>query len=76
MKGVVMDLVVMEDRWLEKDKWSTGIFVRAITPDGWKSVDIAVLTPTSLVKWLRKDGGANNLAENVVGILLGHGNVH
>ena len=70
------ELVVIEDRWVERDKWSTGIFVRAITPDGWKSVDIAVLTPTSLLNWLKKDGGDNSIAEDTVGILLGHGHLH
>ena len=70
------ELVVIEDRWVDRDKWQTGIFVRAITPDGWESVDIGVLTPTSLLKWLKKDGGDNPLAENAVGILLGHGHLH
>lgn len=71
-----MDLVVIEERWLERDKWSTGIYVRAVTPDGWRSVDIAVLTPESLLRWLQHDGGNNSIAENTVGILLGHGHLH
>jgi hypothetical protein len=70
------DLVVIEDRWVERDKWNTGIFVKAITPDGRDSVDIAVLTPTSLLKWLKHDGGDNPIAENTVGVLLGHGHLH
>jgi len=70
------DLVVIEERWLERDKWNTGIFVRAITPDGWKSVDIAVLTPVSLLEWLKSQEGENKLAEDTVGILLGHGHLN
>ena len=69
-------LIVIEDRWVEKDKWSTGIYVRALTPDGITSADIATLTPTSLLKWLQMDGGSNPLAENTVGVLLGHGHLH
>jgi len=74
--GLKGDLVVIEDRWVDREKYKTGIYVRAITPDGYKSVDIAVLTPTSLLKWLRIHGGENKLAENCVGVLLGHGGLH
>lgn len=70
------DLVVLEDRWVNRSGWQTGIYVRAITPDGYKSVDIAVLTPTSLLKWLRMHGEVNKLAENCVGVLLGHGGLN
>lgn len=54
----------------------TGIFVRAQDADGkWGSHDIAHLTPESLLAWLRNRGGHNQIAENVVGILLGHGHI-
>jgi hypothetical protein len=36
------------------------------------SVDIAYLDKDSLKRWLRSGGGANELAEGVVLILLGH----
>ena len=55
----------------------TGIFVRAQVPGGkWDSVDIAQLDAESLLEWLRSRDGDNSLAENVVGILLGHGHLH
>lgn len=55
---------------------STGIFVRAQNSDGkWDSVDIACLDAKSLLEWLRSRGGNNPWAENVVGILLGHGSL-
>jgi hypothetical protein len=56
---------------------STGIFVRAKDPEGeWCTVDIWALDRASLLAWLRSRGGDNPWAENVVGILLGHGNLH
>lgn len=65
---------------LEKDQErasfpETGIFVRAMESEKWGNVDIAHLTPESLLEWLRS-GGDNPLAENVVGILMGHGHLH
>jgi hypothetical protein len=55
----------------------TGIYVRARRPDGgWESVDLAYLDGPSLLWWLRSQGGDNRLAEDVVGILLGHGHLH
>lgn len=51
----------------------TGIYVRAKNAAGtWGAVDIAHLDRPSLVAWLRSRGGANEWAENVVLILLGH----
>lgn len=55
--------------------WHTGIYVRAKTPTGWDSVDIAILDKESLRVWLRSRGGDNPWAEDVVGILLGHGHL-
>lgn len=52
---------------------STGIYVRAMAPDGtYGSHDIAVLTRASLISWLRCRGGSNDWAEGVVAVLLGH----
>ena len=57
----------------DKRSW-TGIYVRAQTISGkWVSADIAILTKESLYQWLRSRNGKNEWAENVVGILLGHG---
>jgi hypothetical protein len=54
----------------------TGIFVRAQDSDGkWGPIDICHLTRESLLEWLRSHGGCNPLAENVVGILFGHGHI-
>jgi hypothetical protein len=54
----------------------TGIFVRARCAGAWGSHDIAHLTKASLLAWLRLRGGENRIAEDVVGILLGHGHLH
>ncbi len=56
----------------------TGIYVRALLPNTamWKAIDIAHLTADSLLRWLRQSGGDNPIAENTVGILLGHGHLH
>ena len=55
----------------------TGIFVRAQSHTGyWHSVDISELAPESLLEWLRSRGGDNQWAEDVVGIILGHGHLH
>lgn len=61
-----------------KEGWaSTGIYVRAQLPDGkWDAVDIIHLDKPSLLEWLRSRGGDNPWAEDVVGILLGHGHLH
>lgn len=54
----------------------TGIFVRAQDNNGkWHSADIAHLDKDSLLVWLRSRGGDNALAENTVGLLLGHGHL-
>lgn len=54
----------------------TGIYVRAKVGDKWDSYDIAQLDKASLLAWLLSRGGSNPWAENVVGILLGHGPLH
>lgn len=54
-----------------------GIYVRAQDDSGkWKSVPIAHLDKKSLLEWLRSRGGNNPWAEDVVGIILGHGHLH
>ncbi len=54
----------------------TGIYVRAQGPDDkWLSADIVHLDKASLNAWLRSRGGENPWAEDVVGILLGHGHL-
>lgn len=54
----------------------TGIFIRAKKDNKWGSYDISELTKESLLSWLKSRGGDNKWAENAVGILLGHGNLH
>jgi hypothetical protein len=55
----------------------TGIPVRAKSRSGkWINADIAQLDKPSLLAWLRSRGGANEWAEDVVGLLLGHGVLH
>ena len=54
-----------------------GVYVRAYAPGGGVgSYDIAHLDKASLRAWLLSRGGDNPLAENVVGVLLGHGHLH
>ena len=56
---------------------STGIYVRAHTGGTqYANFDIAELDAESLLVWLRSRGGDNPWAEDVVGILLGHGHLH
>lgn len=73
-----MELLVDEKRFSESETWgNTGIYVRAKHESGkWESVDIVLLTKTSLLEWLKSRGGDNPYAEDVVGILLGHGHLH
>ena len=73
-----MNLEVMPERWANKEQWEgTGIYVRAkLVSDDFESVDISVLKPESLLEWLKSRGGDNPWAEDVVGILLGHGHLH
>jgi hypothetical protein len=55
---------------------NTGIYVRARDGEGWGIFDIVHLDKPSLLAWLRSRGGANEWAENTVGLLLGHGPLH
>lgn len=56
---------------------SAGILVRAQAPSGaWISADITELDAASLLTWLKSRGGDNPWAEDIVGILLGHGHLH
>ena len=56
----------------------TGIYIRAKHPetDQWGAFDIVTLTSGSLLDWLTGHGGDNPLAENTIGVLLGHGHLH
>jgi hypothetical protein len=55
----------------------TGIFIRAKDQSGkHQSVDITLLNKASLLALLRSRGERNEWAENVVGLLLGHGAFH
>lgn len=67
------DLVVDPERRIDDSDDGTGIYVRARLDGKWGSHDIVELTKTSLFNWLRSRGGSNQYAEDVVGILLGHG---
>lgn len=59
------------------DHDKSGINVRAVGTDGRKGIaDIVMLDRPSLLAWLKSSGGNNTLAENTVGILLGHGHLH
>lgn len=55
---------------------ATGIYVRAMRGGKWDSVDIGELDRASLLAWLRSRGGDNKWAENTVGLLLDHGQLH
>lgn len=55
---------------------ATGVYVRALDGERWTSADIATLDKPSLLAWLRFRGGDNPWAEDVVGVLLGHGHLH
>jgi hypothetical protein len=72
-----MELKFDPERMKEKEKWEgTGIYIRAQDEEGrWHSEDIALLDMPSLLEWLRSRGGYNPWAEDVVGILLGHGHI-
>lgn len=68
------NLIVNRTRAINEDlREATGIYVRAKCNGKWGSYDIATLEKESLFQWLRSRGGENVWAENVVGILLGHG---
>ena len=74
-RRITMTYKIDVERWNEKEKWddTTGIYIRALSPDGsWESVDIALLDKESLLSWLRSRGGKNEWAENCVGAMLGH----
>ena len=52
---------------------ATGIYVRAVNDDGeFGAYDMATLAPESLTEFMRRDGGKNVFAENIVRVLLGY----
>ena len=66
-----------ERQGVDKYENMTGIYVRARALDGtYRTFDIGELTSASLLEWLRSRGGDNPWAEDVVGLLLGHGHLH
>jgi hypothetical protein len=75
---------LLEDLHIDPDRAAiaenfprTGVFVRAKDQSGkHQSVDIALLNKASLLALLRSRGGRNEWAENMVGLLLGHGAFH
>jgi hypothetical protein len=68
---------VMAENFPAENFPRTGIFVRAKDQSGkHQSVDIALLNKASLLALLRSRGGRNEWAENMVGLLLGHGPFH
>ena len=70
-----MEYLLVDGKRLEENV-KTGISVRAKFPDGhFGTADIYFLTKESLLEWLRSRGGENVWAENVVGVLLGHGTI-
>ena len=76
MLNTEFDLYVDSDRWRYKNDWRTGIPIRAKLRNGnLVTADIGVLEKDSLLAWLRSHGD-NIVAENVVGIILGHGHLH
>lgn len=53
---------------------TTGCYIRAVNGEGVVAdYDIAELDKVSLLRFLRTGGQKNELAENTVGMLLGHG---
>lgn len=64
------------------DQFSTRLVVQATRKVGkgtatyQEAVDIGALEEASLFTWLREGGGDNPRAENVVGVILGHGRLH
>lgn len=56
----------------------TGIYVRAADPETGRvgSYDMAVLNKESLLDFLHSRGECNQWAEDIVGILMGHGHLH
>jgi hypothetical protein len=67
----------LRERLPEEEQPHTGLYIRALGVDGkWITADICMLDKESLLRWLRSRGGDNPWAEDVVGILLGHGHLH
>jgi len=75
---MLQELKVDESRLNDRLRFQAcDIVIMAMYPDGKiAQADVAVLDKASLLKWLRSRGGENKLAENVVGVVLGHGPLH
>lgn len=75
--GIDADAPLMIDPDRVSSRQCTGIYVRARSITGrWRSADIAHLDSRSLLAFLRSRGGGNAWAEDVVGLVLGHGPLH
>lgn len=69
-----MELKINAERWNNRDMENvTGIYIRAMTPDGkWDNADLAQLDRESIIEWTksRENGALNTLL-----ILLGYDQV-
>ena len=54
----------------------TGIYVRARDGERFVSADIDQLDKRSLLAFLRSRGGDNPWAEEIIGLIMGHGHLH
>lgn len=71
------DATIDPKRELDWAGCETGVKVRARDSTGKVvTTDAVYLDAESLLIFLRSRGGQNLLAENMVGILLGHGHLH
>lgn len=69
-----MKLEIDEER--SSEKFKLGIPIRASLDGRHGTYDIGQLSKQSLLEWLRSRGGDNPWAEDLIGILLGHGHLH
>ncbi len=71
------ELRVDPDRQKTYEFQTTGIAVQAKDKDGNVNFfDIVHLDKESLLACLKSHGGDNRYAEDIIGILLGHGKLH
>jgi len=73
---VDFNLQVDPDRLRPSYVDATSIYVRAQYEGKWGSHDIAVLDAVSLLRWIRSKRSDNNhFAEDIIGVILGHGHI-
>jgi|APSaa5957512622_1039677.scaffolds.fasta_scaffold139126_2 hypothetical protein len=75
---MAMSLTICPKREVQEYQGTTGIYIRAKHPETGRygTYDLYQLDAHSLLRWLRSRGGDNSMAEDVVGVLLGHGHLH